>query len=323
MKYRLGIDLGGTNIAVVLLNLDDLEKQHKGIIARAHGPTPYTFGYDAVVADIARLCFECLKKVDVDIEDVAYAGIGAPGVVDREKGILVYSSNLKFKQVPLAESLSKLLKIPVYLDNDANLAALGEMFLGAAQGSKNAVIITLGTGIGGGVFVEGKLMLGFNDGAGELGHHVIKAKGRPCTCGRQGCWETYSSARGLLQTCNEIILDYPASSLWQHVDAKGQIKDCPTIFAAYDQGDLAAQRIIEEYLQMLTIGLANIVNLFQPEVIALSGGLSNRSDILLPNLQSGIAKEVYAYRQLPQTKIIKALLGNDAGLFGAALLKEI
>lgn len=321
--YRLGIDLGGTNTALMVLDIRQIESPNRGVLARADFKTNYKEGYLAVAQDISHHSLLCLKEAGVKIEDVAYAGIGSPGVIDSDKGVIIFSSNLKFKQAPLAQALENLLDLKVYLGNDANLAALGELKLGAAKGTKDAVIITLGTGVGGGVFVNSTPLLGFNGGAAELGHHVINVHGRPCNCGRQGCWETYASATGLLQTCFEILPAFSDSLLNKETNIQGRIEDCRIIFTAYDKKDEAALKIMDEYLKMLAIGMVNIVNLFQPEIIALSGGLSARSDVLIPYLEKALADQVYAFRQLTPTKILPALLGNDAGLFGAALIADL
>lgn len=318
--YRLGIDLGGTSLGVLLLDIRKLDEADHGVLASKQCPTRWWDGYEAVADDMAALCLTCLEEANIDIERVLYAGIGSPGVIDSENGLILFTSNLKFSNVPMAKALHERLGLPVSLANDANAAALGEARLGAAKGCRHAVVITLGTGVGGGVIVDGKILVGFNGGGGELGHHVIDAHGRVCSCGRRGCWEEYSSAHGLIQTAKEVLLDYPASTLWQQTDEQGRVRDCRDIFAAYDQGDSAAKRILKLYTEMLGVGIVNMVNLFQPEVLAIGGGLGARCDLYLPYLKQLLQQEVYAYQWMTPTRLVPATLGNDAGLFGAALL---
>ena len=320
--YRLGIDLGGTSLGVLLLDLRKIEEADHGVLATKQCPTRWYDGYDAVADDMTTLCLACIREAGVDKDQVAYAGIGSPGVIDSENGLILFTSNLKFENAPLAQALQERLGLPVSLANDANAAALGEARLGAAKGCNHAAVITLGTGVGGGVIVDGKILIGFNGGGGELGHHVIDTHGRVCSCGRRGCWEEYSSAHGLLQTAKEVLLDYPASILWQQTDELGRVRDCRDIFTAYDLGDLAAKQILKLYTEMLGVGVVNIVNLFQPEILAIGGGLGARCDLYLPYLEKLLQREVYAYQWMTPTRLVAASLGNDAGLFGAALLLD-
>lgn len=318
--YRLGIDLGGTNLGVLLLDIRKIDDIDHGVLATKQCLTRWRDGYEAVADDMTELCLACLEEAQVDKEAVLYAGIGSPGVIDSEKGLILFSSNLKFLKAPMAEALQQRLDLPVSLANDANAAALGEARLGAAQGCRDAVVITLGTGVGGGVIVDGKILVGFNGGGGELGHHVVEAHGRICSCGRRGCWEEYCSAHGLLQTAKEVLLEHPASFLWQQTDGNGCLQDCRDIFTAYDHGDRAAKEIIRLYTKMLGVGIINMINLFQPEVLAIGGGLGARCDIYIPYIEPLLQQEVFAYQWMTPTRLVPATLGNDAGLFGAALL---
>jgi len=320
--YRLGIDLGGTSLGVLLLDIRKINEVNHGVLATKQCPTRWWDGYEAVAEDMSILCLACLEEASVVKEQVLFAGIGSPGVIDSENGLILFTSNLKFKNAPMAQALRERLKLPVILANDANAAALGEARLGTAKGCRDAVVITLGTGVGGGVIVDGKILVGFNGGGGELGHHVVDAHGRTCSCGRRGCWEEYSSSHGMLQTAKEVLLDYPASMLWQQTDGQGRVRDCRDIFTAYDQGDPAAKHILNLYTEMLGVGVVNMVNLFQPEILALGGGLGTRCDLYLPYLEGLLQREVYAYQWMTPTRLMAAALGNDAGLFGAALLLD-
>lgn len=320
--YRLGIDLGGTNLAALLLDTRHLQEENHGVLVKKQRSTRWQDGALEVADDIAELCRSCLQVAGLAMEELPYVGIGSPGVIDSEKGLILFTSNLQFSHVPMVQLLEERLDLPVFLANDANAAALGEALLGAARGCQHAAVITLGTGVGGGVIVDGKILSGFNGGGGELGHHVIEAHGRLCSCGRRGCWEVYSSAHGLLKTTEEVLQEFPASQLWAKTDGHGRIGDCREVFAAYDLEDPAAHRILQRYVEMLGVGITNVVNLFQPEILAIGGGLGARCDLYIPTIEKMLRQQVYAYQWLEPTRLMPAQLGNDAGLFGAALLQD-
>lgn len=314
MKYFGGIDLGGTNIAVGIVD-------EKGvIIAKKSTKTLHQRGYEAVVADMAKLYFELLEETGINQDDVVSAGIGTPGSVDKEKGTVIYANNLNFYDVPIADELNKHINKPVFVDNDANCAAWAEFVAGSAKGFDTSVVITLGTGVGSGVIIDGKLQGGFNFCGGELGHMVIDVNGPKCTCGRDGCFEVFSSATGIINMTKEFAEKDKASKMWDYTK-EGKFTG-RTAFRAAKDGDETAKKVVENYIKYLAIGVANIINIFQPEIFVLGGGISNEGDNLINPLKEKVFSQTYTNPSVvPMCDIVTAKLGNDAGIIGAALLK--
>lgn len=312
--YYLGIDLGGTNIAIGLVD----EQGH--IIHRGSIPTGRERSADVILKDMAMLALEVAKEAGVDLERINSVGVGSPGAPDVQNGIILYNNNLGFRNVPVRAELQKYLPLPIYVDNDANCAALAEGLIGAAGGVRYSVTVTLGTGIGGGVIIDHNIYSGFNNAGSELGHMVVKAGGKLCTCGRKGCWEAYASARGLIEAAQEAAAEAPGSLLYTMVNGDLSKMTAKTPFDAAKEGDAAAAAVIDQFLDFLAVGMGNIINIFQPEVIVVGGGVSKEGDALLVPLEEKVAREHYGQEGIPAAKIRLALLGNDAGIVGAALL---
>lgn len=314
--YYLGIDLGGTNIAIGLVN-ENLE-----IVLKDKVPTGASRPTSDIMDDMAELCKSIIKRVGISFDEVAYAGIAAPGSVDPENGVVRYSNNIKMSDYPIAEELKKRIPIKkVYLENDANAAALAEAKAGAGKGYSDLVMITLGTGVGGGIVIGGKLYSGFNYCGAELGHTVIEFGGRPCTCGRRGCFEAYSSATGLINMTKEIMSENADSMMWDFVRDDINNVSGVTAFKAAKKGDAAGAEVVDKYIKYLACGLTNIVNIFQPEVLCIGGGVCGEGDYLLKPLTKLIRRSEYG--SATQTKFCQikiAELGNDAGIIGAAVL---
>lgn len=314
MKYYVGVDLGGTNIAVGIVD------ENGRLIAKDSTKTLHERGYEAIVEDMAKLYYKLLEETGVKEEEIVSAGIGAPGSVDHDNGVIIYANNLNFNNVPLAEQLKKHINKPVFVDNDANCAAWAEFVAGSAKGTSVAVVITLGTGVGSGVIIDGKIQSGFNFCGGELGHTVIDANGPLCTCGRKGCFEVYSSATGLINMTKEYAQKDKNSKLWEYTK-EGKFNG-RTAFLAADEGDETAKAVVEKYTDYLSIGIANIINIFQPEIFVIGGGVSNEGDNLINPLKEKVFSQTYTNpKVVPMCDIVKAQLGNDAGIIGAALLK--
>ncbi|MBE6529329.1 MAG: ROK family protein [Ruminococcaceae bacterium] len=316
--YRIGVDLGGTNIAVGLVN-EKIE-----IISKKSTPTIAERPNEEIVADIAKLCNEVCTEAGIAIADVESVGIASPGLVDQESGMVVYSNNLGMREFPMIPLLRERIGTTnIYLENDANAAAWGEVVVGAAKGCRNAIMITLGTGVGGGIIADGKIYKGFNSAGGELGHTVICVDGRPCTCGRRGCWETYSSATGLIKTTKEKLDECEKAGrptkMTDLIAEKGKLNG-RTAFDAMRAGDEAGTQVVEEYTKYLAIGLANMINIFQPEVILIGGGISNEGQTLVDLLFPEVKKQTYGSAYAPNSAIRIAALKNDAGIIGAAAL---
>ena len=315
--YRIGIDLGGTNIAVGLVN-----DEHK-IIVKKTTPTLANREPEAIVADMARLCLEACAEQGLDIKDVANIGIATPGIANPLNGCVEYTNNLPFRRFPIVDILSNDLGIDraiVKIANDANAAAWGEAVAGAAKGSKSSIMVTLGTGVGGGIIIDNKILVGFNSAAGEIGHIVIEQDGAPCSCGRRGCWEAYSSATALIRMTKEAVEECKKSGRYTSM-LKAERISGRTACDAMRAGDEVGTEVYNKYVKYLATGLTNMVNIFQPEVISLGGGVSNEGQSLIDAITPLVRKEQYGGDVVALTQIRIATLGNDAGIIGAAALE--
>lgn len=313
--YRIGVDLGGTNIAVGVV--DD----SVSLIKKVSAPTMAQRPAEQIVADIAALCVRACDECGITLDDVQSIGIATPGIADHSTGVVEYANNLPFRKLHIAKMLREKLgkDIPVSIENDANAAAWGEACAGAAKGTKNSIMITLGTGVGGGVIIDGKVFSGFNFAGGELGHMVIDVDGPLCSCGRHGCWEVYSSATGLVRMTKEKVEACRAAGRYTSMLNDTKISG-RTACNAMREGDEAAKEVYDEYVRYLAAGLTNIINIFQPEVISLGGGVSGEGQSLIDAILPTIRKEQYGGDVVAQTQIRIAQLGNDAGIIGAAML---
>ena len=249
-------------------------------------------------------------------------GLGSPGTVNRASGMIEFANNLPFSYTPLGQMLSDRLDGKrVVMENDANAAAYGEYVAGALKGADNAVAITLGTGVGGGVIINHKIYSGSNFAGAELGHTVIQVDGRPCTCGRNGCWEAYASATVLIKTTKEHMEKAPKDSIiWKLVDGDLSKVNGRTAFDAMRQGDPVGQAIVDDYVKYVSVGITNMINIFQPDILCVGGGISNEGETLLGPVRAFVENEQYAMNSSKKTVVCRAELGNDAGIIGAALL---
>lgn len=309
----IGIDLGGTFIkGGVVSNNGDL-------LFSTQVETQAEKGSDNITRNILKLINMLIDKLSMKKEDISGIGIGVPGIVDSKKGIAVCSHNLGFDNYPIAKKIEKEMSTPVKIANDANLAALGESLFGFSKGCKNVVMLTLGTGVGGGAIIDGKMLEGNKSAGAEFGHSVIVYNGNQCNCGRKGCLESYVSATALIKKTKEEMLKNKNSKMWE----VGNIENVngKTAFD-YKEVDKTAQNIVEEYINYLSCGVVNIVNVFRPEVLILGGGISNQGESLFKPLQEIVNKEMFANSHTPKVKIIGAKLGNNAGVFGSVGLFE-
>jgi glucokinase len=313
MKYYIGIDLGGTNIKAGVVS-EDFE-----IVAKASCKTNLPRPGEEICADMAKVALEAVKEAGLTLDDIEAVGIGTPGTANSETGVIEYSNNLGFLNFPVVELMKTHINKPCYVENDANAAAYGEFVAGAAKGSNDAVCITLGTGVGGGIIINKKIYSGFNFAGAEIGHTVINVDGPQCTCGRRGCFEVYSSATGLIRMTNEAIAKHPESILKEEADDHGKVS-ARTAFNAMRRGDAAAKQVVDDYIRYLACGIANTINIFQPDILCIGGGVCNEGDPLLLPLKELVAKEVYTRNSEKNTEIVIAKLGNDAGIIGAAFL---
>lgn len=311
-KYYIGIDLGGTFIKGGIVN------ENGEILLCDKTPTEVEKGDHGVAENIARLALDLLSRLGLTTSDVEGLGIGSPGMIDSARGNVIYANNLGWENFMIGEELSSMLGgIPVKIGNDANVAALGEVKFGAARNYSSAIMITLGTGVGGGIVIDGKLVEG-NLGAGaELGHTVIVHGGEQCSCGRRGCFEAYSSATALIRDTRRAMEAHPDSKMWEigTLDAVNG----KTVFD-YAPVDAYAKEVLDSYIEHLACGLINYANIFRPEVVLLGGGVCAQGDNLIKPLQAIMDKEIYAGDKGPRVPILIAELENSAGLLGAAAL---
>lgn len=321
----MGIDLGGTMIKTAVLDADFK------IIASAERRTLLPRDWKEILDDCAASVSEVLKKLPgLSLQSFSRAGIGTPGIVNVKTGTVETAANLGFYGVPIKEYLEKKLSLPVLVENDANAAAWGEFIAGAGKETpskslgiqcySDLVSITIGTGIGSGIIINGEIFRGSNGLAGELGHTVIELDGRDCPCGRKGCINMYASASGLKQTTRDFMQKYPESALWSEAGGSLETVSGRTAFRAAEKGDKAAKDAVDYYIKSLAACVVNAVSIFQPQIITLSGGVSKEGENLLKPLRSIAEKECLRGPNTALPSICAGKLQDKAGVVGAALL---
>ena len=310
--YYIGIDVGGTNLKAGLVREDGQ------ILAVERTPLAFE-NPEQFARTLAQLGQSVLHQAGIPASDVVSAGIGIPGAV--AGGDILYTCNIPLRDVPLSRLFRQHLDVPVLLENDANCAAVGEWLCGAGRGTQQFIVVTLGTGVGGGLILNGKLYSG-SGMVGEVGHMVIQHGGAPCNCGRRGCWEAYASATGLIRMTREVMEAHP-ESLLHTVAAQSGCVEGRTAFDAAVQGDETALALCRDYVSYLAAGVTNLINILQPEAVAIGGGVAAAPDgLLLTPLREIVERECYPRHTGQVPRIVRAELGNDAGIIGAALLKR-
>ena len=309
MKYYAGIDLGGTFVKCGIVS------EEGELLIKDKMPTQRGRSFAEIAGDMARLAGALAEKAGVSLSG---AGVGSPGVVDSKNGAIVYSCNLNWRNAALAEEMESVLGVPVCVTNDANAAALGEQFIGAGKGFRNVVFVTLGTGVGGGIVIDGKLFEGFRSAGAEIGHTVIRMNGERCGCGRKGCFEAYASATALIRQTRRAMEKHPESEMWKLCGGDPEKVDGRTSFDGMRAGDRTAKTVLKNYIGYLSEGVTNLCNEFRPEAVLLGGGISAEGDTLVKPLSELVDRKVYGGTDYAPVKILKASLGNDAGMFGAA-----
>ena len=314
MKY-VGIDVGGTNLKAGIVD------ENGNILATTKMKIAQIANQEELARTMADMTRELAQAANVPMEEIASVGVGVPGTVEIHSGSLLYSCNLTLRNVPLRRLFHKHLRMPLYIENDANCAALAEYFVGAGRGTKRFLMVTLGTGIGGGIIHNGKIFHGSNGMAGEVGHMSIIYGGHPCPCGRNGCWEQYASASALKRMTREAVARHPESILARVVEENNGAASGQSAFIAARRGDSVGQQVCRDYIGYLSEGIVNLINIFQPDALAIGGGVSNEADeyLLIP-VQQQAAKEMIPCSRDKMTRIVRAELGNQAGIIGAALL---
>ncbi|MBR2473702.1 MAG: ROK family protein [Clostridia bacterium] len=314
--YTIGIDLGGTNIAAGLVDED------YNLLRKASVETKASRDADEIVKDMAALCQRLCDEQGIGASKIESVGIATPGTADRNSGVVNYANNLPFLNYPIADKLKSFFPVKnVSIANDADAAAYGEVVAGAGKGVKDFVMITLGTGVGGGMVIDGKLYSGSTFAGGELGHTVIVHNGVQCSCGRKGCWEAYSSATALIRMTKEKMQEHSDSAMWEYADGKLENVNGRTAFDCMRKGDTAAKEVVDTYISYLATGTANIINMLQPSILAFGGGVANEKENLIAPLRKLVDKEVYCRKEEDRTELKSATLGNDAGIIGAAALR--
>lgn len=299
--YHLGLDVGGTNLVAAVFDDRFNMLSRKGIPAGA------TRSWQEIVGDMASISDDVVKTAGISYEDIECWGIGMPSCIDRRTGLLVNAHQFGWKNVPIHEWLAPLLPLPVRIDNDANCAAYGEALAGAAKGHQDVVMLTLGTGVGSGIILGGQIFSGHDGMGAELGHTTLVHQGRVCNCGMRGCLEAYCSATALIKRGKEVL--------------GSRCDNAEYIFTLARDGHCEALALIDEYVSFLASGLASIATIFRPEVLILGGGVANAGDFLIDRVNAKMESVTYNGGTIGVPPVVRATLGNDAGLIGAAFLR--
>lgn len=306
MKYYIGIDLGGTNIAGGLVN------ENGEIVQKMSVPTNAERGTTAIMEDIASLCRNLCDNQAIGISECEKIGIGIPGTVSIKTGMVMYSCNLPLEKINVADIIAEKCGKIVTVLNDADAAAYGE-YVASKEKAETFICITLGTGIGAGIIIDGRIYNGFNGAGAEIGHTTLVKGGVECSCGRKGCWEKYAAATALVAQAKQAVIENPTSELATLSEINGK-----AVFDAADNGDKTAVDVVEKYIEYVGEGLVNVVNVFQPDKIVIGGGISHQGEGFVGKVREYVYRYDYN-RYLEKTKIETATLFNDAGIIGAAL----
>lgn len=309
---RVGVDLGGTNIAVGLV-------KNERIIVKSSLRTD-SGDYRKIIKNIAELINELCESVGTSADDIESIGIGAPGSPDKENGTVSNVFNITDEKIEFRRELGRYFAKDIFIENDARCAVLGEYFSGSAKGYKNVVMITLGTGVGGGIIIDGRMYTGSDYAAGEIGHMTICMDGEKCKCGEYGCYEQYASVTALIRIAKSMIEDNSDNEMYSLIKS-GQELDGRFIFEQAHKNNPLAQDILKVYTKNVAVGLVNIVNIFRPELVVVGGGVSAQGDFLLNPIREYVQRHIFA-KNMRTAEIKSAMLGNDAGIIGAAMLKE-
>lgn len=315
-KYYIGVDVGGTHLMASVT--DGTGK----ILSRITAPTGWDQDLAVTLEGLVQSVRSAMKEAGVPEDQVKGAGIGVPGVVDPDAGLVLQATNLPWRNLALGPIVTEMLGMPVLLGNDADCAALAESLYGSGRKWESFVLLTLGTGVGGGIICHRKIFRGFRNGGAELGHLSLNAfDGPPCRCGRRGCFESYASATALMRTTQKAMRENPDSGLWKFAADPAEVT-AKTAFEAAEAGDPAAQSLVDEYTEALAQGIGVIVNIFRPDAILLGGGVSAQGEALLAPVRKKLRDCCFGSAVLPVPELACASLGKDAGVMGAAALAE-
>ncbi len=310
--YYLGIDLGGTNIVVGLVDKDGKLIYKDSVSTFKERPN------EEIIDDMATLCLNVIKKNNLTKDEIISIGIGSPGTCNPKDGIIIKAYNLGFNNLNIGKMIEDKVGIKTFVENDANCAAFGEFQVGAGRAYKSAVVITIGTGLGCGLILNGDVISGSFYGGGEFGHSVLTVNGRQCTCGRKGCWEAYCSATAIIEETKKQAKANPQSKINEIINNNLDNITAKTPFDAALLGDEVGKSVVDEFILYLAEGMVNIINGIEPEIIVLGGGVSAQGEVLTKPLIKLVNEK--SFGGTTKTKIGIATLGNDAGIIGAALL---
>ena len=311
--YYIGIDIGGMSVKIGVV-----DSEGKILISRAI-VTEVGAGYKSMVRSMVTLIKELMLELPIKEDDIEGIGIGIPGVADSRNGIVRVAVNLDWRDVPLVDEFHKYFDIPVRISNDANVAALGEQRFGGAAGRENVIMVTLGTGVGSGIIMDGKLIEGYGSAGAEAGHMIIEMSGEQCACGRSGCWEQYASASALIRQTKRAMEMYPMSAMHDVFREQGKVNG-RTAFLAAAKGDKVAQNVVDTYIRYIAMGLISLGNVLHPEVFVIGGGISHEGERLTDPLNAYLKNYADLSGFKPYIDVVPATLGNDAGIIGAAAL---
>ena len=312
--YSIGVDIGGMSMKCGLVN-------EKGqVLDTVIVPTKLGDPYEKTIGDLCQGIKDLIKKNELFNDDINGIGIGVPGVINVAKGTVDSSANLKWEGVPLRDLVEKEVGIQTRLTNDANAAALGEARFGFKWKYPNVIMITLGTGVGGGIIADGKLYEGNQGKGAELGHITLVLNGEPCGCGRRGCVEAYASATALIRQTKEAMKKDKSSLLWKLVDNDIEKVNGKVPFDAAQQGDKTANEVVDTYIMYLGETILNYNNIFRPNAFILSGGIAKQGDYLINKLKDYCGKQDWGYKNTPVPEVLVATLGYESGIIGAASL---
>lgn len=315
-KYYVGLDVGGTNMVAGVVDQDYT------ILAKESIPTGAGRSIEEITRDMAEVTKKAVAKAGCTLNDMSSWGIGMPSYVNPKTNLLVHANNFGWKNVPVYEYLDKHISLPTYIANDANCAAYGEVLAGAASKYTDAIMLTLGTGVGGGIVLDKKIYSGYDNMGAELGHTKLMYDGVQCTCGQKGCLESYCSSTALIREAKEAVEQHPDSLIMEYCGQKKENIDGEIVFEAAKNGDKTAGEIIDTYICRLAAGISTFITIFRPEVIILGGGMAHAGDFLLEPLNKRLFTSTFAAEEIGIPRVIRAELGNDAGIIGAAFLEK-
>lgn len=317
MKFYIGVDLGGTNIAAGVTD------ENGSIKALYSSRTDAKKSFEELVCDIADTAYKAVEKAGLSMKDISALGLGTPSCINPKTNLLVNANNLNWQNVPLYDEMKKHFDIPLYIQNDAACAALGEVICGCAADYENAIMITLGTGVGGGIILDKKIFNGCDSMGAEIGHTKLVYNGLLCTCGQRGCFECYASATALINQAKDAAADCPESLLNEMCNNNPTLMNAKTPFDAAKKGDATAIAVIDRYMDYLAAGVSSLVAVFRPQAVIIGGGISAQGEELINSLKKKLYSCTFSAQQIDIPQLLIARLGNNAGIIGAAMLCKI